>query len=90
MLKAPAIVFVAVVFLFYFLQLSFVIGIVILLISIIGNYVLGEFSKRYFSNTMEKKDLRKNKLAEALSNIKFLKLYSLTDNYFDQIDHLRN
>lgn len=90
MLKAPAIVGVAVVFLFYFLKVTFTIGIIIICLSVGTNYALGELCKRYYNNTMNQKDLRKNKLSEALNSIKFLKLYSLTDSYIQKIEILRN
>ena len=56
MLKAPAILCVAVVFLFFFLRLSFVIGIIIIIICIPGNFLVGEITKKYFSRTMDMKD----------------------------------
>ena len=76
MLRLPIIIIVSIVFLFYFLGVSFLAGIGILLLAFVFNLFISRFSAKMQTKYMEHQDKRVNLTTECLNNIKMLKLYS--------------
>ena len=78
MLRLPYIILVCFFFLFYYLGLSFLSGIVIFIITFVSNTYLARVSARIQKELMKKKDARIKAISDSLSEIQILKMYAWT------------
>ena len=90
MIKFPIILTLSVIFLFYYLGLSFLSGIVVFIVAFIVNFILGIVSAYLWKAMMKTKDIRMNATTEALSNIKMIKFYGWTRTFEHRIAQRRD
>src|ERR1017187_9590952 len=90
MIKFPIILVIAIIFLFFYLGLSFLAGIAVFVIGFIVNFILGMANASLWKKMMDKKDTRMNKTTESLNNIKMIKLYGWNDTFLRKINEKRD
>jgi ABC-type multidrug transport system fused ATPase/permease subunit len=75
--------------LYYFLGVVALIGILICIITIVINYFIANFNRRYQKKVMALKDERIKKTNEVLQSVKILKMYGWCDLFKDIIAEIR-
>ena len=75
--------------LYYFLGVIALVGILVCAITILINYFMAKFNRKYQKKIMELKDERIKKTNEALQSVKILKMYGWCDLFKEFINKVR-
>ena len=88
-MQLPILIIVCFVFLFYYLQWSFIAGAVVFVITFLVNTCVSRKSARLQKKYMPCQDARIKAITESLNNIKMLKLYAWRDVFLNLISEKR-